>query len=361
MLKTYKYKLEPNKHQRSLLERTLDVCRELHNLCLEQRQYQRIHRFEQDKQLTALKKEFPQFKEVHCDVLQNVIKRLQYTFDNFFRGAGFPRFKSKTRYNSFAYKSTGFKLCGRYLQLSKVGNVKVRLSREIPENAVIKTCSIKKTVSGWFAFFVIDVPIQPLPASETVVGIDVGVVQYATFSDCSDPIPNPRFYETAQAELRRAQRRVARRKKGSNRRRKAVVLLKKLHEHIANKRSDFLHKQTTALVRKYGTIVVENLNISGMAQGNCAKQVLDASWGTWLRMLVWKAASAARRVIAVDPKYTSQTCPACGYKDRKNRPTQAEFRCLECGLEANADWVGATNILARMEPSFANTQEVICV
>jgi putative transposase len=357
MLKTYKYKLEPNKHHRFLLEKTLDTCRDLHNICLEQRQYQRVHRFEQDRQLTALKQEFPEYQFVHCDVLQNVIKRLQYTFDNFVRGAGFPRFKSRQRYNSFAYKGTGFKLSGRYLQLSKIGNVKVRLSREIPEYAVIKTCSIKRTVSGWYALFVVDLPFQPLLHADREVGIDVGVVRHATLTD-GTVIPNPRFYQNAQAELRRAQRRISRRKKGSRRRRKAAILLQKVHEHIANRRSDFLHKQTTALVQKYGIIVVENLNVAGMAQGNCAKQVYDASWGTWLRMLAWKAASAARRLIAVDPRYTSQTCPCCGYKDKKNRPTQAEFRCLDCGFEANADWVGSVNILARMEPSGANVGEL---
>ena len=193
-----------------------------------------------------------------------------------------------------------------------------------------------------------------LPHSDTQAGIDVGVVRYATFSDGSEPIANPRFYEDAQAELRRSQRRVARRKKGSHRRHKAVVRLRKLHERIANKRNDFLHKQTTALIENYGMIGVENLNIARMVQGNCSKQILDASWGTWLRMLVFKAEEAGRRIVAVDSKFTSQTCPCCGYKDAKNRPSQAEFKCLDCGFEANADFIASVNISARIEPSGVN-------
>ena len=98
---------------------------------------------------------------------------------------------------------------------------------------------------------------------------------------------------------------------------------------------------------------------AGMVQGNCSKQILDASWGTWLRMLVFKAEEAGRRIVAVDPRFTSQTCPCCGYKDAKNRPTQAEFKCLDCGFEANADFVASVNISARMEPLGVNVGRLV--
>ena len=365
MIKTFKYRLVPTRKQQAALQTVLDSCRFLYNCSLEQRKMQRIGQFAQMRQVTEVRAEFPEFQNVHVHILQNVVKKLDRAFQGFFRRiksgqkAGFPRFKGKDRFDSFAFNNTGFKLAGRYLQISKIGAVKLRLSRSLPEDSAVKSLVVKRDGSNWYACLAVEFSPVHLPHSDAQVGIDVGVVQYATFSDGSEPIANPRFYEDAQAKLRRAQRRVARRKRGSHRRRKAVVLLRKLHERIANRRNDFLHKQTTALIQKYGTIGVENLNIAGMVQGNCSKQILDASWGTWLRMLVFKAEEAGRRIVAVDPRFTSQTCPCCGYKDAKNRPTQAEFKCLDCGFEANADFVASVNISARMEPLGVNVGRLV--
>ena len=361
MLKTFKYKLNPNRKQRQLLSKTLDTCRELFNMALEQRRGQRIGQFEQMRQLTVLKAGFPEYKEVHVHVLQNVIKKLDRSFENFFRaGFGFPRFKGKNRYDSFQFNNTGFSLDGNQLSLSKIGNIKVRLSREIPKDAIIKTCTIKRSVSGWFATLTFEYTPVPLPASDLAVGIDVGIENFAALSD-GTMIPNPRHYECGQAELRRAQRRVARRKKGSHRRRKAVVLLQKAHERIANRRNDFLHKTTTALIRKFGTIVVENLNVKGLAQGVLSKQVLDASWGTFFRMLDWKAEEAAtRKILGIPAPYTSQECPACGNK-KKKKLSQRMHECSECGLVLHRDTAAAQVILARMEPSNANIPVVVGV
>ena len=366
MLKTFKYKLEPNRKQKALLNSTLDVCRELYNMGLEQRRMQRVGQFEQMRQVTALKKEFPEYQTVHAHVLQNVIKKLNRSFENFFRRCkeggkvGFPRFKGRDRYDSFQFNNTGFSLSGRYLQLSKIGNVKVRLSRDLPEGAVIKTCTVKRSVSGWFCTLTFEYEPTPLPATDLAVGVDVGVTTFATFSDGTE-IQNPRFYECGQRELRVAQRRVARRKKGSHRRRKAVVLLQKVHQQIVNRRADFLHKHSTAVIKKYGTIVVEALNVSGMSKGTLAKQILDCSWSEWFRQLSYKAEWAGRNFIAVDPKYTSQTCPSCEHISPENRKTQSQFLCVKCGYSDNADHNAAVNILARMEPSNANTLVVVGV
>jgi putative transposase len=362
MLKAYRYKLKPNKQQRYALARTLDVCRELYNDCLQQRKWNHCSRFEQNAELPALKQAFPVYKKVYAQVLQSVVNRLDKSFKNFFRsGFGYPRFKSEKRFDSFTYPQSGFTLNGKQLSLSKIGNVKIRLSRELPQDARVKTCTIKRTVSGWFATLTFEYTPVPLPASDLAVGIDVGITSFATFSD-GTVIDNPRIYQNAQAALRRSQRRVSKRIKGSNRRRKAVVLLKKTHEHIANARKDFLHKHSTDVVRKYGTIVVEELNIKGMSRGNLAKQILDCSWSEWFRQLSYKAEEAGRAFIAVDPRYTSQTCSKCGYVSKDNRKTQANFACTSCGHQDNADHNGAINILARMEPSGVNVADVIaCV
>jgi putative transposase len=365
MLKTYKYKLQPNNKQKQALSQTLGVCRELYNMGLKQRRGQRIGQFEQMRQVTALKKEFPEYQTVHAHVLQNVIKKLNRSFENFFRRckeggkAGFPRFKGKDRYDSFQFNNTGFSLSGRYLQLSKIGNVKVRLSRELPEGAVIKTCTVKRSVSGWFCTLTFEYEPTPLPVNTDAIGIDVGIENFAALSD-GTMIPNPRFYECGQAELRIAQRKVARRKKGSSHRRKAIVLLRKVHERITNRRQDFLHKTTTALVAKFGTIVVENLNVKGLAQGILSKQIHDASWSTFFNFLSYKAADAGRKIVGVNCAYTSQTCPACGTKKKKSLG-ERKHNCEKCGYTTHRDTAAAQVILARMEPSFANTQEVICV
>ena len=354
MKKAYRFKLNPNRQQRYALTRTLDVCRELYNDALYERKMHRVSCYDQIKELPALKVAFPIHKQVYSQVLQSVLDRLDKAFKNFFRsGFGFPRFKGVRRFDSFTYPQSGFALTGKQLSLSKIGNIKVRLSRELPTDAIVKTCTIKRSVNGWFATLVFEYQATPLPANDLAIGIDVGITSFATFSD-GTVIQNPRIYQKAQAQLRVAQRRVARRKKGSSRRRKAVILLGKIHEHIANQRKDFLHKHSTEVVRKYGTVVVEALNVSGMSRGNLAKQILDCSWSEWFRQLTYKAEEAGRQFIAVDPKYTSQTCPECGFISRENRKTQADFCCVSCGYSANADHVGSVNILARKEPSGAN-------
>ena len=184
MLKAYRYKLEPNQSQRYALARTLDICRELYTDGLFQRKLHPISRYEQSAQLTQLKAEFPVYKNVYSQVLQHVLNRLDQAFRNFFRSDfGFPRFKGAKRYDSFTYPQTGFCLGGRRLSLAKIGNVKVRLSRPMPHGAVVKTCTIKRAVQGWFATLVFEHQPVPLPANDLAVGIDVGVSTFAKFSD----------------------------------------------------------------------------------------------------------------------------------------------------------------------------------
>jgi putative transposase len=359
VIRAYRYKLAPNRQQKYALARTLDCCRELYNDALQQRRWSRCTRFNQQAELRALKKEFPFLQNVHSQVLQSVLGRLDKAFKNFFRsGFGFPRFKNEYRFNSFQYPQSGFSLEGKYLKLSKIGNVKVRLSRHLPQGAKVKTCTIKRTVSGWFVTLVFEYEPVPLPKSDLAVGIDVGVTTFATFSD-GTMIENPRVFQQSESRLRRAQRRVARRNKGSNRRRKAIVLVQKIHKDIVNRRLDFLYKTSTSVIRKYGTIVVESLNIHDMSRSKLAKQILDSGWSQWFRQLSYKAEEAGRTFIAVDPRYTSQTCSECGYVSKENRKTQADFVCMECGYSDNADHNGALNILARVGPLNAKIGELI--
>ena len=143
---------------------------------------------------------------------------------------------------------------------------------------------------------------------------------------------------------------------------KMLKQLQKIRARIVSQRSDFLHKHSTALVRKYGTIVVEALNVAGMSRSTLAKRILDCSWSKFFRMLKYKAADAGRRIEEIDPRYTSQECSECGFVCRDNRKTQADFACTSCGHTDNADHNAAVNILARNEPLDANASGVtLCV
>lgn len=349
--KTFKYRLYPNRQQRERLQTTLDVCREIYNAALQERRdgYRiakaKLNYYSQAKQLGAIKAIRPDVASLHSQVLQDVLRRVDKTFKSFFlrvkrhQTPGFPRFQGRHRYDSFTYPQAGFKLADK-LQLSKVGNVKIKLHRE--RKGEVQTLTVKRENGNWFACFSCVVAPEPLPRLDNSTGIDVGLETFATLSN-GDRIPNPRWYREAQAKLRRAQRKVSRRlNKRSHRRRKAVQILAKVHRDIFNKRNDFQHKESRKIIQQYGTIFVEDLNIKGLSRGILAKSVHDASWASFLNKLSYKAANAGRRFIPVDPHGTSQRCP-CGADNRKKR-SDREHVCVECGLVTTRDHAAALEI-----------------
>ena len=368
MQRTFKYRLYPSRKQRETLAAQLDLCRELYNAALQERiaSYKTTRKgvtwLEQQAQLPAIKEVRPEFKSVHAHTLQAVLIRLNRAFQNFFRRVknnetpGFPRFKGRNRFSSLVFTPTAFQVQGRHVAISKVGNIKIKMHRPLPEKH--GTLFLKQVCGSWYACFSCAVAPQVLPPSTEEIGVDVGLESFAVLSD-GTPIKNPRWYRKAQAKLRRAQRRVARRKKGSERRRKAVALLQKIHEHVANQRKDFQHKEALKLVQRYGVIAVEDLTIKGLAGGRLAKSVQDAGWGGFLQILAYKAESAGRKLCAVDPRGTSQTC-VCGAKVPK-RLWDREHVCTACGWMASRDHVSAQVILerARTVPSSANVGEVM--
>jgi putative transposase len=290
---------------------------------------------------------------MHSHVLQDVLARLDKTYQAYFRRlqrgekAGFPRFKTSNRYHSFTFKEygNGATLDNGFLLLSKIGRISVHWSR--PLEGTPKTVTISREADGWYvAISCADVPVHPMLATGQETAIDLGLESFATFSDGA-MIRNPRCYREAEAYLRRCQRRVARRKKGSHRRRKAVVLLAKAHQHIRQQRRDFHHKEARKLVQQYDMIYHEDLRVANMVRNHhLAKSISDAGWSTFLTILTFKAASAGKRVQAVNPAFTSQRCsgPACGALVYKGLSTRWHT-CPDCGTSLHRDHNAARNIL----------------
>lgn len=357
--KTFKYKAKVSNQTKVNAEQWLYLCQQLYNSALEQRiiAYKRccvsLSVYSQSNELKELKKELTKYKTVGSQVLQDVIERVGKAFAGFFsrlkkgKKAGFPRFKSIHRYNSFTLKQAGWKLSGRHLIIKNVGIFKLHLSR--PVEGRIKTVTVNRDSCGdwWVSFSCDEVPENdyPYPDSE-VVGIDVGLNHFCTDTDGLH-VANPKYYRKAQDELRRKQRKVARRQKGSQRRKKAVKELARAHHRVKNLRLDFLHKTANHYIERYQTICVEKLKIKNMIKNkHLSKSIADAGWSTFFKLLSYKAAEAGREVIQVNPKNTSQNCSGCGQKVKKGLSVRVH-KCPHCKLELDRDVNAARNIAAR--------------
>ncbi|WP_415837332.1 RNA-guided endonuclease TnpB family protein, partial [Pontibacter korlensis] len=179
----------------------------------------------------------------------------------------------------------------------------------------IKTASIVKEADGWYVTLCCQVDITPLPPTDSVVGLDVGVKSFVVTSD-GQVVDNPKHLFRYQYQLRKAQRSVSRKKKGSSNRRKAVAKLARLHLKVRNTRKDFLHKLTTQLIRESQAIVVENLQVQHMLKNHkLAKSISDAGWYQFVQMLAYKSKWYGRELVKVAPNHTSQDCSVCGWRN----------------------------------------------
>lgn len=364
--KAYRFRIsKPSKIVLTRLEQTLYLCRSLYNASLQERRdaYQinrvSINYQAQQNQLPEIKVTNPEYKDIHSQVLQNVLKRVERAFDGFFRRiktkqtAGFPRFKGANRYDSFCYPQSGFSLTGDGLQLSKIGKVKIKLSRNVVGR--IKTCTIKKEIDKWFVIFTVETMPEPFEKTGKQIGIDAGIENFVTLSDGTQ-IDNWKYYESSQKQLRRVQRSVARKKKGGQNRKKAVLKLRKIHRQIKNRRADFQHKLSTHLVKEFDLIVIENLSILGLSRGILSKQVHDVSWSSFFNMLDYKAENAGRQLLKVNPAFTSQTC-LCGNREKKSL-SQRQHKCSVCGYSNHRDIVASEIILKSGLDLLAQTKAV---
>lgn len=350
MIKTYKYKLNPNNSQLKIFEEWINTCRLIYNLTLEQKDYAysskkyNVSKYESYNQLPELKNEFTFIKNVYSDVLQEVIDRVYKSYDKFYKGGGFPKYKKKGLYNSFTFKR-GIFIINNKVKLPKIGLVKFFNSRDI--NGTIKTATISKELKGWFISITFDTPIINRYCDNQAVGIDVGIKHFLTLSDGSF-IDSPYFLEPKLKELKRLQRKLSRQVKESNSRNKTKYQISKLYLKITNSRKDFNQKQSTIICDKFSEVYIEDLKIQNMVKLNStlSRRMLDNSFYSFRLMLEYKLKYQSKIFKVIHPAYTSQKCNECGCISKDNRLTQSEFVCTSCGSISNADLNAAKNILA---------------
>jgi putative transposase len=366
MLKTYKYRLYPTKKQVDSLALQLDGHRFLYNTALAQRKelYEKENKsINYSSQATALlpklKKENSNMALCNYSSLQQTLRRLNKSFNAFFNKiksgtgkAGYPRFKAADRFNTINYATLGdgCQIKNDKLYIQNAGYIKIKWHRAITGS--VKTLSIVRRNDKWYVVFSVEFENIPLPKTGKRIGIDVGLIDIVSSSDKKHKRKADRFFRRSEKKVIKAAQRVSRRKKGSNRRKKARVLLAKAHEKIANQRLDSYHKITSKLVKEYDLFGVEKLNILNMVKNHrLAKSINDAAWGLLLSILKYKAESAGREFIKVNPRNTSKECSVCGYINEGLRLSDREWTCPECGTTHDRDDNAALIILARTEPS----------
>jgi len=360
MRKTFQFRIYPNKNQEVVMNRTLSTCRKLYNDSLAERKREaELNELERtfgiipwgktkwieygDQQNALPLTKTPYQKEVFSQVLQNVLKRVDRSFKNFFRGFGYPRFQGRDRYNSFTYPQSGFKIEDGKLTLSKIGNIKIVLHREI--EGKIKTCTIKKDIDQWYVSFSVEIDIPIIPVEiKTETGIDVGLKSLITMSNGCQIEP-PEFLRVSEKKLTREQKRLSRKKKRSKNRNNQRIVVAKVHRKIRNQRNDFAHKTSRKLVDEYDRIVFEDLQIRNMVKNHhLAKSISDAGWSQLINFTKTKAEYAGKIVELVNPRNTSQNCSGCGNSVKKDLSMRIHS-CPFCGLVLDRDHNAAINIL----------------
>lgn len=356
---TYKYRIYPTRSQETALQNALDACRWVYNKTLEVRKEyweereESLSLYDTSRMLTEWKREQPWLSNAYAQSLQEAQQRVDKAYKAFFRrvkngeSPGYPRFKGDW-YKSFTYTQTGFKFIDEdHLHLSKIGDVKIRKHREI--EGEVKRLTIKRNHLGkWFALFVVEIEPEPLEPTPEVVGIDLGLKHFATFSN-GEQVENPRFFKASLKKLQRAQRKLSAMENGSEAWGRQQRVIQHIHERIANRRIDFAHKLSRKLVEEYQVIVFEDLNISGMTDSEWASlncSIADAAWNQLVRFTQYKAENAGRECVLVDPRNTSQECSGCGEVVRKDLSVRVHD-CPHCGCTLDRDVNAAKNVLSR--------------
>lgn len=361
MLRSFKYRLYPNRRQQEQLAAMLGAFCDLYNAGLQQRieAYRRqgitLGYVNQANELKAVRLTDARLAGFSYSAEQQILRRLDKAFRAFFRRlktkakAGFPRFQAKSRFDSAEFRVGDGLTIRKNSRLGIVGipgQIKVKWHRALPANAKVGAAVISRSCGKWYVCFQIELPDTEIAQGNgPAIGIDVGLLSLIATSD-GETVDAPRWTRKAAKKQRRLQRALTRCRRNSRRRLKVKRNLARHSASTANRRRDFLHKLSRSLVDRYTLIVIEDLSIERLARSMFAKSVHDAAWGQLRQFLTYKAESAGSEVIAVDPRGTSQVCSECGCSVPKTLAVRWHD-CPECGYSADRDVNAARNVLLR--------------
>ena len=366
MLKAIKIRIYPSAEQVNFIDKQLGCCRFVYNNCLAFRKdsYQNEHisvsSSEAVKHITVLKKDNEWLKDVHSKVLQQSVRDMNQAYDNFFKlHRGFPKFKSKhdNRQSCRFPKDAFIGVRGNRIDLIKaLKDIHFKCSRNderyLNKNQdKVKSITLSKEPNGKFYLSVlIDKPLRQVPQSSSMVGLDLGIKDFAVTSD-GQVIENFHFKKNEESRLKRLQRQISKKIVGSKNREKARLRFAKLNEKIRNKKLNFLRDVTNHLIDENQVIVMEDLNVKGMVRNHkLAESISEVNWGEFRRILAYKAAWHGRQLVFIDRFYpSSKRCNHCGYIYKELTLKDRQWVCPECGSLIDRDYNAALNILEEGE------------
>ncbi len=358
--KAFKYRIYPTDEQITLLSKTFGCARYVYNhfLNFKKTEYEKDeskYSYEDcNKLLTILKKETEWLKEPDKYALQNSIRDLDSAFKNFFKGAGYPKFKSKHKSRSSYrtnFSNNNIELLYSSIKLPKLGKVKIKDRTYRPRTGRILNATVSKTKTGKYFVSICftDVEVGNLPKTGKKVGLDLGISKFITTSDMYEVL-NPKYLETEMAKLKKLHKSLSRKSNGSKNKEKARLKLARCYEKVTNQRKDFLHKLSRMLIEEYDLIVIEDLKIENLLKNHkLAQSISSASWYTFTEMLRYKASWYGKRVVKVDTFFpSSQLCNSCGCKNNEVKNLNIrEWECPICGSHNYRDLNAAKNILQK--------------
>lgn len=359
ILKAYKVRLYPNEEQKVFFAKSFGCCRFIWNRMLSDK----IKYYEKTKKTlrqypAQYKKEFEWLKEVDSLALSRVERNLHQAYQSFFKqGTGFPKFKKKGVRDSYTtnnQKGT-VAVTGNSVKLPKIGHIKAVVDRPIV--GLIKSATISKTATDkYYASLLVETVVEPLPKTNSNIGIDLGLTDFITLSD-STKVANPKFLSKLEQKLAREQKILSKRRQvakskerklsESSNYQKQKLKVAKIYEKIINTRKDFLHKLSFNLVKNHDLIAVENLNVKGMVKNkNLAKPISDSSWSAFIAMLTYKAEWYDKEVVKIDRWFpSSKTCSHCQHKLATLPLSVRQWRCPSCENINDRDINASINIL----------------
>ncbi len=348
MFKAFKYRIYPSNPQKELITKHIGSSRFVYNLALETKNAAYISAkhnysaFDLIKQLPELKKELTWLKEVNSQSLQQSIQNMDIAFKKFFKGAGFPKFKSKRDRQSFSIPQNV--LVENNLLIIPKFKEGIKISLHRPTEGIIKSATISVTPTGKYFVSILcdtntEIPTKAPITENTTIGIDLGIENFAITSE-GEVFENPKYLRKAQSKLKYVQRKYSKNKGKRTKQRLAL-----LHEKVVNKRKDFLHKLSSKLISENQTIALETLAVKNMVKNhNLAQAISDVSWSTFVTMLEYKADWYGKNILRIGQFAPSSKTCSCGVINKDLKLSDREWTCKSCGTTHDRDILAACNI-----------------